>query len=173
MKALPQVAIAGLVATSGLVAMVPAFAGPVSPLRATGPTNVHNGDFSNVTTDVHVVNTGSGKTIITLNVAGLPDVVDNVTLGAHVHVDKCGVSSTASGGHYRNPSPPLGATLADKEIWLDLDVNSAGRGRAHAVANWTIDAGDAESIVVHALPTNPVTGGAGARLFCTNVPFGG
>jgi Cu-Zn family superoxide dismutase len=173
MKALPKVALAGLVATAGLVAMVPAFAGPVSPLRATGPTNVHNADFSNVTTNVHVVNTGSGKTIITLDVAGLPDAVDNTTLGAHVHVDACGVSSTASGGHYQNPNPPLGATLADKEVWLDLDVNSAGRGRAQAVADWTINAGDAESIVVHALPTNPATGAAGARLFCTNVAFGG
>jgi hypothetical protein len=51
-------------------------------------------------------------------------------------------------------------------------VDANGVGHARASPPWHIDAGDADSVVIHALPTDPVMGAAGARLACTTVPFG-
>lgn len=141
-------------------------------VRATGPTAVHAAPFEATTADVHAVTTGSGRTIVTLHLSGLPAAVRGTTLGAHVHTGACGTAPAASGPHHANPSAPPGTPLVDREIWLDVDVNGAGNARSHAVADWVIAPGAARSVVLHAAPTDPVSGAAGARLLCVDVPFG-
>jgi Cu-Zn family superoxide dismutase len=163
---------AGAALALSAAAVAPALANPPGPVRADGPTHVHDASYEGVTTRVQAVPTGNGTTIVTLDVRSLPAAAQGRTLGAHVHTGSCAADPLASGGHYQHPSPPAGTPLAAREIWLDLDVNAAGHGHAQAVAGWPIAAGTAGSVVVHALPTDPVTGAAGARLFCTTVAFG-
>jgi hypothetical protein len=164
--------VAAAIAVGGAAVLaVPALAGPFSPLRSSGPTTVHDANYAGVQTEVHVVNTGDGKTLVTLHASGFPESSRNKTHGAHVHAKACGANTGDSGGHYQNPTPAPDDTLAEKEIWLDLAINSAGRGSAQAIAPWTINPGDAGSVVIHLDPTNPQTGGAAARLLCTTVPF--
>jgi len=144
-----------------------------SAVGATGPTVVHEPAFLGTRADVQAVTTGNGTTIVTLRLADLPLAVRGTSLGAHVHTKPCGVDPAASGPHHANASAPAGTALRDREIWLDVDVNPAGNARSIATADWVIEPGAARSVVVHALPTNPQTGGAGARVLCTDVPFGG
>jgi Cu/Zn superoxide dismutase len=141
-------------------------------VRATGPTVVHDARFDGVASAVSAVSTASGRTIVTLHLRHLPEDARGTTLGAHVHTGSCGTNPTASGPHYVNPDAPAGTPLHDKEIWLDLDVDAAGNGRVAVRADWVIESGAARSVVVHASPTDHQTGAAGARLFCTDVPFG-
>ena len=140
--------------------------------RATGPTFVHDARYDGVTSAVTAVSTADGRTVVTLHLANLPEHTVGTTLGAHVHTSACGASPTASGPHYVNPDAPTGTALHDKEIWLDVEVNAAGSGRATAVADWLIDQGAARSVVVHANPTDHSTGAAGNRLLCTDVALG-
>jgi Cu-Zn family superoxide dismutase len=140
--------------------------------RATGPTVVHDERFGDVDAAVTAVSTGDGRTVVTLHLANLPAFTAGTTVGAHVHTGACGAAPGASGPHYVNPTAPAGTALHDKEIWLDVDVNAAGSGRATTIADWLIAPGDARSVVVHANPTDHSTGAAGARLLCTDVDFG-
>lgn len=143
--------------------------GPV--VRATGPTQVHAAGYGQVQTTVWSVTRG-GSTQVWLLVRGLPASDVGKTLGAHVHVNACGPNATDSGPHYVNPAGDPGTPLEDREIWLDFEVRPGGFGVASASADWVIAPGGANAVVVHANPTAP-TGAAGARLFCTTVPFGG
>ncbi|RYP80789.1 hypothetical protein EKO23_24375 [Nocardioides guangzhouensis] len=101
--------------------------------------------------------------------AGLPP---NRSFGAHVHTGHCGTDPLTSGGHYQHSTDPS-VPLADREVWLDLTSDEHGRAVAEVIRPWVIPAGAAGSVVIHAAPTNPATGSAGARLLCTDVPFGG
>ena len=167
-----RVLVGAVLAAATLTVAAPAIADPSHLLRADGPTNAHDASLADVNIDVRVVNTGDGRTAVKLRAHGFPEAWRNKTLGAHVHVGSCGVDPLASGGHYQHGGAPAGTPLAAKEIWLDLDVNHQGRAVSHAQAPWTIAAGTAGSVVIHALPTNPDTGAAGPRLLCTTVPFG-
>jgi superoxide dismutase, Cu-Zn family len=155
-----------------LTVAAPALADASHLLRAEGPTNAHDASLAGVNIDVRVINTGDGRTVVTLRADGFPEAMQGRTLGAHVHTLPCGVDPLASGGHYQNPNAPAGTALHAREIWLDLDVNHKGRATSNAEAPWTIAPGGAGSVVIHALPTNGETGAAGPRLLCTNVPFG-
>lgn len=130
-----------------------------------GPTFVHDAAYAGVRTQVHSWARGDG-TDLRLMVRGLPA---NRPFGAHVHVAPCGSDPLASGGHYQHGSA---ATLAGREVWLDVTTNADGEGVAKAHIPWLIAAGTAGSVVIHANPTNTTTGAAGARLVCTTVPFG-
>jgi Cu-Zn family superoxide dismutase len=131
-----------------------------------GPTAVHDQAYAHVHTQVHAWER-DGRTRVRLNVHGMPP---NRTFGAHVHVGSCGADPMASGGHYQHGNP--NSPLAQREIWLDFTTDNTGKGVGTATVPWRIDPGTAGSVVVHAAPTNPSTGAAGARLFCTDVPFG-
>ena len=141
-------------------------------VRATGPTAVYDASVANISTRVQAVSTPSGSTIVTLHATGFSDSYVGRTLGAHVHVGVCGPDPLAAGPHYANPSADPDASVEQREIWLDFTVDADGVGHARAVRPWHIDAGDANSVVIHALPTDHTTGGAGARLACTTVRFG-
>jgi superoxide dismutase, Cu-Zn family len=154
------------------LALPTASADSAEVVRATGPTFVHDASVADITTRVQAVSTASGSTIVTLHVTGFSAGYVGDTLGAHVHVNPCGPAAADSGPHYANPNADPNAPLEQREIWLDFTVDSEGVGHAQASRPWHIDAGDANAVVIHALPTDPVTGAAGARLACTTVPFG-
>jgi Cu-Zn family superoxide dismutase len=56
-------------------------------------------------------------------------------------------------------------------VWLDFTVTNGRTGHAVAIADFEIPAAAAQSIVIHALPTNPDTGAAGARMACLPLEF--
>jgi Cu-Zn family superoxide dismutase len=132
-----------------------------------GPTVVHDAAYAGITTQVHAWS-GDGSTKVRLMVEGLPP---GQTFGAHVHTLPCGELASASGGHYQH-STDASIPLAEREIWLDVTANADGHASTTTDVPWEIAPGTAGSVVVHALPTNPTTGAAGARLVCTTVTFG-
>jgi len=117
---------------------------------------------------VAAVLTPSGRTQVRLVVDGFPDTR---TFGAHVHKGSCAVNK--AGGHYQHVP---GQVLDGSEIWLDVTTDELGHGTSTATADWrpVRDAGHPEgahAVVVHANPTNVVTGAAGPKLGCLDVPF--
>ncbi|MGQ0826427.1 MAG: superoxide dismutase family protein [Actinomycetota bacterium] len=170
MSAIPRFAVAALAASVGAIAVIaPAAADPDHLRRADGPTNVYDAAFANVETDIRIVNTNDGRTTVTLRASRFPESAYGKTLGAHVHIGACGADPLAALGHYQHPDT-VGQPLHQREIWLDLDVNDKGKAKANAVVPWTV-VGPAASVMIHALPTNPETGAAGARLICTSGPI--
>jgi superoxide dismutase, Cu-Zn family len=166
---------AATVVTGVLVAPSSADADPGQVVRASGPTFVYQAALSDVATRVQAVSVPSGdaiKTIVTLDVAGMPAQTIGQTFGAHVHVNACGADPLAAGGHYANPDVSPSAPLEEREIWLDFTVDETGAGHAKATRPYHIVEGDANSVVIHAMETDPVTGLAGGRLACTTVAFG-
>jgi Cu-Zn family superoxide dismutase len=131
-----------------------------------GPTYTHDAAYADITTQVHAWTRGE-TTTVRLMVNGLPP---GRTFGAHVHTGTCGSDPAASGGHYQHPG--ASGSLAQREVWLDVTSDDEGRGVATTTVPWSFTAGTAGSVVIHALPTNPSTGAAGARLACTSVAFG-
>jgi Cu-Zn family superoxide dismutase len=132
-----------------------------------GPTVVHDAAYADSRTQVHSWSR-DGRTEVRLMVSGLPA---DRTFGAHVHTAPCGTDPLASGGHYQH-STDGSVPLAQRELWLDVTTDARGRGTATTTVPWSFEPGTAGSVVVHADPTNPVTGAAGPRLTCTSVPFG-
>lgn len=136
-------------------------------VRAAGPMTALGAGYDDAEARVHAVTTGSGRTVVTLHVSGLPG---ERVYGAHVHVGSC---AQAGLGHYMHAGE-AGAT-PDNEVWLDVAVNAAGHGSAQSVVDWTFRQDPAEgsvarSVVVHAQPTAP-NGTAGQKLACLDVDF--
>jgi Cu-Zn family superoxide dismutase len=106
---------------------------------------------------------GDSSTLVLLAVRGLTD--SGAVHGAHVHTGPCVAGNGAIAGPHYN----AGGGISDQtEVWLDFEVRSS-IGIAVAKVPFAIPAGGAQSIVIHAAPTDPVTGAAGARLAC--LPF--
>lgn len=142
---------------------------------------------------VRAVETGSGKTVVTLQVRGFDA---NETYGAHAHYKPCGsvAAPLATGAHYQDQvDPAVLGTAADyrtvasvdpayanpqNEVWLDLTTDSEGNGSAQTVVAWQFRT-DADvhvrSVVVHLNHTShggtPPAGNAGPRLGCLTVAF--
>jgi Cu-Zn family superoxide dismutase len=117
---------------------------------------------------VDVFDSGNNRTRFVLMVSGLPP---NMTFGSHVHVLSC--AEMEAGGHYQHMLPPDGGTAASvanpaNEVWLDFTTNSAGNGNSMATVDWRPRAGQAKSVVVHAMQTAD-GGTAGTKLACTNI----
>lgn len=145
---------------------------------------------------VRSIETGSGKTVVTLQVRGFRA---NETYGAHAHYKQCGASHapSASGAHYQHLVDPavLAAAAAqgtdfetipsveaayanpDNEVWLDLTTDGEGNGSAQTVVDWQFrgSAPVLRSVVFHVNHTShggtPPAGSAGARLGCLTVPL--
>ena len=158
------------IATAIALVSVPTAAAAASVLvdHGHGPTVVHDPTYADITTQVHAWTRGE-STRVRLMVEGLPP---GRTFGAHVHTGSCGSDPLASGGHYQ-PSTDATVPLAQREVWLDVTSDAEGRGVATTTVPWSFAPGTAGSVVIHANPTNPTTGAAGARLACTSVDFGG
>lgn len=158
------------VATAIALVSVPTAAAAASVLvdHGHGPTVVHDAAYADITTQVHAWTRGE-STRVRLMVEGLPP---GRTFGAHVHTGTCGPDPMTSGGHYQHSTDPA-VPLAQREVWLDVTADDEGRGVATTTVPWAFAPGSAGSVVIHALPTNAVTGAAGARLACTTVELGG
>jgi Cu/Zn superoxide dismutase len=111
----------------------------------------------------------TGGTLVVLRLRGLDRDAAGRTFGAHLHVGPCVADDGAAAGpHYNHDTaagrtPPVGS--ADTEVWLDVTVGRGGTASAVARVDVRIDAGAAQSVVVHEAPTDP-DGVAGGRLAC-------
>jgi Cu-Zn family superoxide dismutase len=108
---------------------------------------------------VRAVETGSGSTVATLHVRGLPA---GTTYAVHAHVGACGASATANGGHYQHV--PAGPVDDVNELWLGLTTGGSGNGSAQSVVDWAFRAGGSQSITLHRTPD-------GKRVGCLDVAF--
>ncbi len=61
------------------------------------------------------------------------------------------------------------ARTPDNEVWLDFTVRPGGV--AYSTVPFEIAPGTAQSVVIHAQPTQERTGSAGARIACLPVAF--
>lgn len=135
---------------------------------------------------VRAIETGSGKTVVTLQVRGL---AVNATYGAHAHYKPCGSTAAAAGAHYQNleerpgdevtPSTTAGYANSANEVWLDFTTDDEGNGSAQTVVGWQFRpspyASGNRSVIIHRELTSqggtPPAGNAGPRLGCISVPF--
>ncbi|MEP6760648.1 MAG: superoxide dismutase [Sporichthyaceae bacterium] len=146
---------------------------------------------------VRSIETGSGKTVVTLQVRGF---TADATYGAHVHYKECGAATAplAPGAHYQNvvdPAVLLAAAIPpvrdfetiasvdpafanpDNEAWLDLITDNEGNGSAQTVVDWQFrgDAPVTRSVIIHRDHTSPggtpPAGNAGPRLGCLSAAF--
>jgi Cu/Zn superoxide dismutase len=143
----------------------------------------YSGDVTAYTTDKVFQNAKAsavmigmnGRSFFRLRVTGIKAEDDTTpTYGVHLHEGECiptddpdnpnpGPPTYGSGPHYNVNWNPL-ADLRDREVWLDLDVNSDGHARSTATVDFIPEG--PRSIVFHADGTNPDTGLAGPRLAC-------
>jgi len=111
-----------------------------------------------------------GGTFVLLRLRGFAQEARGTSLGAHVHVGDCVAGDGVAAGPHYNRDVATGRTpvrISDRtEIWLDFTVNRHGRAQAVAVVPWRLGSNAAGAVVVHAEPTDPATGSAGARLAC-------
>ena len=109
-----------------------------------------------------------GEATHVLVVKGLNPASAGTTFGAHVHVGPCVAGNGAAAGpHYNSDGGPA---TTENEVWLDFTVRAGGYAVARTTVPFLIDSGDAQSVVIHALPTAP-GGAAGARQACLPVQF--
>lgn len=133
---------------------------------AAGPFDRASARLQLVTTD--------GRTTAVLHVRGVDPGVSGRTFGAHLHNGPCATDLPAlASGHYNHDAHAGIAPVvvsSETEVWLDFTVDADGEGDSAAVVQFTAEPG-ARSVVVHASPTNPVTGAAGPRLACLPVEW--
>lgn len=148
-------------------------AGAHSVVRAAGPLSDLSGDAN--TTDgasarVLSVEPGNGTTHVILVLTGLDGSAAGTTYGAHVHVGPCVAGNGgAAGAHYNTGDGGVPSTA--NEVWLDFTVRPGGVAVSRATVGFEIPSGAAQSVVIHADPTEHGTGAAGARIACLPVAF--
>jgi superoxide dismutase, Cu-Zn family len=164
---------------AGLALAAPALAGPgahvAGDLTRYSATSPLADAPEGATAKVHSVETGDGRTIVTLHVTGMrPDA----QYGAHAHVNACGATGAAAGPHYQYVQGGLtdpAYANPQNEIWLDLTTNAAGNGHAKAVVDWQFPSDRrARSVIIHERHTSTgagTAGVAGQRVACLTVPF--
>jgi Cu-Zn family superoxide dismutase len=165
-----------IVAASGAAAGARVVRASGDLIRYSDPygTGVENPISTGASATVHATEGANGKTIVTLQVRGLPA---NREFGAHAHVLAC--NNNKAGGHYQNvPAAPSGNTSdfanPQNEIWLDFTTNSAGNGSAQTTVAWTFRTDGANAVIIHdhhTTDTDPGAGTAGSKLACLNVDF--
>lgn len=110
---------------------------------------------------------GAGMSV-SFEVTGLSP---NRAYGAHVHKLPC--TQMSAGGHYQHrPGGANDPAFANpqNEVWLDFVTNATGAGSATAEVDWIPRSGEANAVVIHERTTGD-GGVAGAKLFCTELPF--
>ena len=153
-----------LVATGGAADAAVARARGAGPLQDLQLSTVQPTDGA---TAQVVARESGGSTTVTLKVQALDHAAAGKTLGAHVHVGPCVAGNGAiAGPHYNAGGGPSPTT----EVWLDFTIDENGTAHAEATVPFTIAAGAAASVVIHASPTS-TTGAAGPRLACLPVQF--
>ena len=164
----PAAIAAGLVVGSGPAGAASLFVESRGELSDYAPTT-HNAT-DGATADLWAVAAG-GSTTFFLFLSGLDPEAAGTTYGVHVHVGPCVAGAPlTSGPHYNTGGTPSPET----EVWLDFTVLPGGYGFAVTTVPFTIEPGDAQSIVVHADPTQAggsTPGAAGGRQACLPVEF--
>lgn len=140
------------------------------PLRDFAPTTA--GPFDGASARVQLVESASGSHAV-LTVKGIGAAAEGRTFGAHLHDGPCVAGDGAAAmGHYNSDAHAGHSPVAindETEIWLDFTVVD-GEGTGTASVPFVPEHGK-RSVVIHADPTNPQTGGAGARLACKTVEW--
>lgn len=139
-------------------------AGPLTDLSA--GANPTDGGYG----QLYALAPGNGTTYVVFVVTGLDPAAAGTTFGAHVHVGPCIAGNGAAAGPHYNTGAG-GVPSPENEVWLDFTVLPGGVGYAYTVVPFEIAPGTAQSVVIHALPTEQGTGLAGARLACLPVQF--
>ncbi len=116
------------------------------------------------------VSPGDGSTRFVLVLTGLDPTAAGTTFGAHVHRGPCVAGNAAAAGPHYNTGDG-GVPSPENEVWLDFIVRRGGVATSRTVAPFEIGPDRAQSVVIHALPTQPGTGVAGARMACLPVDF--
>jgi hypothetical protein len=110
-----------------------------------------------------------GSTFFSLRISGIDKSAAGDSFGAHLHEGQCVAGDgTKALGHYNSDkiSGVLGTVPSkENEVWLDFKVNSERGARSTARVPF-VPMGGERAIVLHAEPTTPGTGVAGARLAC-------
>ena len=163
----------GVIAGSAALLLAATNADAIAPTRARGAGELRDLQLAtaqpadHATAQVTAVTSG-GTTTVTLKVQGLDHAHAGHVLGAHVHVGTCVEGDGAAAGPHYN----AGGGISDAtEVWLDFTVQANGTGRATTTVPFTIGAGAAGAVVIHADPTNHTTGAAGPRWACLPVQF--
>lgn len=170
-------------------------AGQRRPLLVGGPLRdlqpLVAGPFDGATARALVIVAGSaaGGSAVALQVMDIDPSAVGTTYGAHLHLGPCVEGDPAAAlGHY-NTDVLAGRTPPEvsprTEVWLDFTVRGprhdasppsarphevGALGTAVARVPFRIVPGG-RSIVIHALPTDPGSGVAGARLACLPVEW--
>jgi superoxide dismutase, Cu-Zn family len=139
-------------------------------VTASGPTFVHDARGEGAKIELKQIDADKSS-VIEIRVSNLRNFAGR-TVGVHLHAKPCAADPAASGPHYANPAGDKATALAAREVWLDFSVDSLGRGVGVAIFDFPVKAGDANSVVIHAESTNATTGGAGARVMCTDFKIG-
>ena len=156
---------AGLAVGAGPAAAASTFVQAGGALRDLQPATDNATDGATAT--FWAVQAGGESTHV-LVVRGLDPDSAGTTFGAHVHVGPCVAGNGAAAGpHYNSDGGPA---TPENEVWLDFTVRPGGYAVARTTVPFTIEPGDAKSVVIHALPTAP-GGAAGARQACLPVQF--
>ena len=164
---------------AGLALAAPALAGPgthvADDLTRYATTSPIADAPAGATAKVHSVETGDGRTIVTLHVRGMQP---HARYGAHAHVNACGATGLAAGPHYQRVQGGLtdpAFANPQNEIWLDLTTDRAGNGHARSVVEWQFEPTRRPMSVIihegHTLTTEGKHGVAGKRVACLDVPF--
>ncbi|MFW5473554.1 superoxide dismutase family protein [Knoellia sp. CPCC 206450] len=140
------------------------------PLRDFAPAAA--GPFDGASARVQLVESAQGSHAV-LTVDGIGADAEGRTFGAHLHDGPCVAGDGAAAmGHYNSDAHAGHSPVAvnDRtEIWLDFTVVD-GEGTGTASVPFVPEHGK-RSVVIHADPTNPQTGGAGPRLACKTVEW--
>ncbi len=149
---------------AGAVPSVVTASGPLSDLS--GSANATDGAYG----QLYAVAPGDGNTYVYFIVTGLNPAAAGTTYGAHVHVGPCVPGNGPAAGPHFNTGTG-GPPSLENEVWLDFTVRPGGVAVSRATVPFEIAPGAAQSVVVHANPTEPGTGVAGGRIACLPVRF--
>lgn len=168
----------GWVAAAAIAASLVVGSGPAGAastfVESSGELSDYAPSAANVTdgasADLWAVAAG-GSTTFFLFLSGLDPEAAGNTYGVHIHVGPCveGAPLT-SGPHYNTGGTPSTET----EVWLDFTVLPGGYAFSYTTVPFTIEPGDAQSMVIHAQPTQEggaTPGAAGGRQACLPVDF--
>ncbi len=159
---------AALVAGAGPSGAATTFVQARGELKDLAPSSANATDGA--TADLWAVQSGGGATFFVV-FTGLDPASAGTTFGAHIHVGPCVAGSGGAAlGHYNTGGTPS----TDTEVWLDFTVLPGGYAFAVTRVPFVIEPGKAQSMVVHAQPTQDrgaTPGAAGARQACLPVDF--
>lgn len=152
--------------------------GTLAPATGPGPARTYNSALAPEGAFVRAELTPlAGGTRTTLTVRGL---LPNRGYAAHAHLNRCGPTGEAAGGHFQErpdpkvtdvrPSVDPAYANPTNEMWLDLRTDSSGAGTTTTIVPIQIAFRGPTSIVLHEAMTTMtgpgVAGTAGARLAC-------